>query len=360
MLKVSNVNIDKKTISDSKELTGIFHLMKKNGISNPRSLLPSTSWHKVSFHLKNTYTGFANAIRRVLIEEILVKCMTLQEKDLITDDEFILSDIVLKNINLVPIDQIVGLNDYADKTIFIDKYNNTNNVINVKASDIKIISKSNIKSSKELSIKQLIPDSNITIFTLRPGKNVKILNITLEEGYAKDDASKFSLLDNVSYDILDMIPYDIFKHTGTRSIEYDPKEFSLSFTTCGNITPTMVVDKLYKTLFTKLTTTKDLLLEYKKNGITEKIIDKFELSVLEDVYTYKFIGEYVTLTNMLAQRCYLLDPTILFCSPAIDRYDNEVAIIRLKHPDTHKLLVSAIDACLDDLKILHNELTKKN
>jgi hypothetical protein len=379
LLKVSNVRIERKTAPDSKEMESILSLMVKNGISDPRSMLPSSPWYNISFDLKNTYSGFANAIRRTLIEEMPVKCISFNEDDMSTNDEFILSDILLKNINLLPINQDIDSNKYLTKTISLYKHNDTNKIIDVKASDIQVTTKNTDpeksqqssnklnKKAKEKSHKydnaeendKLIPDANIIIIRLRPNKFVKIPNIIIEEGLSKNNAAKFSLFDNVSYNILDMVPYDIFKHTGTRSISYDPKEFHISFTTCANISPQLVIELLYKTINDKLTKAKNYISEYSITDQTKKYYytEGFEVSVMDNIFTYKFHGEYIMLSNIIAQRCYLLDPTILFCAPAIDRYDNEIAIIRLKHPDTNKLLLSAIDACKQDMNILSDVLT---
>ena len=60
---------------------------------------------------------------------------------------------------------------------------------------------------------------------------------------------------------------------------------------------------------------------------------------------------------MLAQQCYNIDPNILFCAPSIYRYDSEIAIIRLKHPDTNGLLLKAIEMCLKNIEIVRAALT---
>lgn len=401
MLKVEKINITKKSITETKELSEINKLMIKYGIKEPLRMLPQSDWHEVSFNLKNTYAGFANGIRRVLIEELPVVCLSFYEDNLVTDDDFILSDLLVKNINLIPINQEINMEDYDKYDIFLYKYNDTNDIIDVKASDIRVVlsEKKKLKKGsgdKEVIIedeaesnsdeeekekrinkkdkpkyksqtkggvseeRKLIPESNIIIIRLRPGKYIKITHMFLEEGFSKNNASKFSLLNNVKYEPTDMIPYDVNTGTGTRSIEYDPKEFALSFSTCCNIQPHTVIKLVCNTLTERLNRCKEKLLEYMKSDQSKKYYyaEGFEVTIKDDIYYYKYSKEYITLAYMIAQRCFLLDANILYCSPAIDRYDNEIAIIKLKHADSNKLLLKSLDSCLDDIKILKSEFDK--
>lgn len=328
---------------DEKKLDKYISAMKSNGIKNPVDMLPKSKWHSLSFLLTDTYSSMANAIRRVLMEELLVTCLTIDEFTIETDDEFIVSDVLKKNINLLPCNQTYNT---SSKSLSLYKYNKTNKVIDVKA--------------KDLSNKDVVSDLNITICQLRPGKYVKIKNITFEQGYAKDNAAKFSLLDNITYEIVGVEPYDIFKDTGKRSIEYDPTKFRISFTTTGNISIKQTIDLLHDTLIHKLTRARDYLTEYSKTDQNQKYyyVDGFEVTLTEDIYIYKFHNEYVTLANMLAQQCYLLDKNILYCVPSVDRYDNEFAYIKLKHADATKLLINACDECIKDVNKLTSTLKK--
>ena len=404
MLKVEHVKILEKNVKPSKALDDIVEVMKKYGISDPMSMLPKTSWYEISFILKNTYSGFANGIRRALIEELPTKCLHFDEKDIETDDEYILSDLLTKNINLVPILQDIEIDDYADYNIFLYKYNDTNEIIDVKASDIKVVLGNKRKSTKggadsDLDVEDndkdvdlnedshndkdvdvdydkdvvhnnkdkkkksqftsnLIPNSNITVVRLRPGKYLKVTKLSIIEGYSKNSADKFTLISNIKYNIIDMKPNNIYTGTGTRSIEQDPKEFSISFTTSANIHPYNIIKLLCSELQKRLTKCKDKLIQYMKTDQTKKYYydEGFEVTNKDEIYTYKYIGEYITLAYMLAQRCYILDNNVTFCSPAIDRYDNEIAIIKLKHADTNKLLLKAIESCMVDIDILQKEI----
>jgi hypothetical protein len=353
-LKVSDVKITEHNAMENKEIHKFADLMKTNSIVNPLALLPQTPWHVVEFKLSNTYSGFANGLRRVLMEELPVKCLTFEESDIETDDEFILIDVLLRSINSLPISQTVDGSDY-EISLFVENF--TTATMPIKGRDITI----RLDKKNNSDITNLVPDPNITLINLRQGKTLNIKKITIDQGTAKQDAAKFSLLDNITYEILDMEPYDAVAQTGTRSVDYDPKMFNISFTTSGNIQPNQVVNLLCDVVHKKLDTAKENITKYEKYEEKAPIFKYYfseELEVLKDndIFTFKFFREYITLAYMLAQRCYLLDNTIPFCVPTINRYDDEIAIIRLKHPSPDKLLIAACNECIKDIEILRHEL----
>jgi hypothetical protein len=53
---------------------------------------------------------------------------------------------------------------------------------------------------------------------------------------------------------------------------------------------------------------------------------------------------------MIARKCYDLDPNVPFCTSTVERFDSKIGIIRIKHVDPNKLLISAIDACIEDIE----------
>ncbi len=117
MFSVENLSIEKKSINKSDVLDKYVKLMKDQGVhQNGYSLLPKNEWYEVSFELHNSHAGFANGIRRVLVGELEVQSMVVEEKDILTDDEFIagMNDVLVKNIGLIPI--------YQDHGLSVDEY----------------------------------------------------------------------------------------------------------------------------------------------------------------------------------------------------------------------------------------------
>lgn len=360
MLTISNIDVTDFKITKSSELDKFVKIMAKHGITDGYKLLPTSTKHIVKFQMNNTYSAFANAIRRVLTEEIETKSLNVLESNIQCDDEFILgmNDLLMKNLSLVPVYQTGDFIDSFDNyKTFLNVYNNTNDVIDVKVSDIECYSKKNKSTDSLLS--KLVPDSNITLIRLRPGKFLKLTSIVLQSGKACDNYAKFSLLNNVKYAPLDIDPYDQFTKKGTKSIEVDCKQFALEFTTCGNISPHDTISKVVDVLSADLLDIKKKITIY--SGVkldTYYRGEACEVEISDDVYNYKFPGHYITVVCAIAMRCFKLDENILFCSATVERFDSVIGIIRIKHANPNKIVIAAIDACLEDLQILLKSFKK--
>ena len=387
MTKFENIIITEHKINKTKELDKILALMEKIGVENPISLLPSGSWHEVSFDIKESHAGFAHGLYRVLIDELSVICAVVEEENITSDDKFVMDSMyqLLKNINLIPVRQSLTDDELKNYTIQLNKYNNTDDVIDIKASDFVVLNKSESKKKKgsselkkkkgsseynelksDIDIKEIFPEPNTLIIRLRPGHYINIKNLSFERGYQKDDAAKFSLLNNIKYRPVDIIPYNIFaKHgeeKGTRSIEYDCKEFHIEFSTCGNIEPLAVIELLTDKLIKDLTNIKNKVVKYAESKEMKKVYNDegIEIAVENGMYRYKFYDHYLTMMNMISQRCYMLDPSISYCIGAVERFDNEVGLLKLIHGDPNKLIINAIDSCMRDLNNLLNSFKKKD
>lgn len=332
-LSVVNVKVKENAIERNTELVNMAKSVKKHTGKDLFELLPRQPWHDMDFELKGTYAGFANAIRRVMIEEVPVICATVKETAVTTDDEFVkgLMDVLVKNINLLPVRQSLD-KETADKlTIKLNVFNDTSEVIDITAADFKIVpagskpkkkggkvqknksitggdeeTKTSVvyedisggtepvndvpddnavtggadkvelkpvdspiskKTTSDLDIEYVFPNPNITIIRLRPMKYLSIDGLDFEVGQGFENFGKFTLLNNVRYRPMDIEPYDIYTNTGTRSAEHDCTHFSLGFTTAGNIMPKDVIKNVVNYLRTNLLGLK------------------------------KFVGEYTTITN---------------------------------------------------------------
>lgn len=483
MLKIDKLSIEEKTVRKSKELDAFVSSIIKHKLhSDPDSLLPSAPYHVVSFNLLDTNIGFANDIRRTLVEGIDVVAADLDDSKIKTDDEFIFgtSDVLIKNINLLPVNQDLDFDEMKKYTVYLLVANKTAEIIDVNASDfivghIEDVRKKNTaklqkdlgdpslhKKAAELSkhlsgkkakkpmkkgggkakkgaeesgededgdtkkedeivdevvddipeekeeveekhtekhidkhgkkkthtrhsmaddlevstgttkiteamlnraysgreksimdIKKIFPNPNICIARLRPGKSLYIEAISFVVGKGSESMAKFSLLNNVQYQPINVTPFDIFTGKGQRSSTYSPKDFHIGFTTAGNIKPKDVIKKTVQALT-------DALLDIKKHvetyaGIEHKKYyssDDLIVTIKDDVLSYKFMKHYYTPISMIAKKCFLIDPNVLFCTSGVERFDTSPGIIRLKHSEPNKLLFKAIDGCIGDLKIL--------
>ena len=349
-ISVVNIKINKQSIKETPELTKLIETINKNQDIDARNLLPKASWYHVEFQLNNTYVGFANGIRRMLVEELPVYCLTIDDADIETDDEFILNDMLTKNLNLLPIIQEIknanDLDTIDDIKAHLDIHNNTNEIIDVLSGDIKISGTSVI-------------DKNIILYRLRPGRFLKMKKIYVVRGFSKYNAAKFSLFNNIRYRPLDHKPFDIKNNTGERSIKVDPTSFFFSFTTCGNIEVETVFKLLHSQLITRLNRILESFKEYaKESGKKYYITANLTVSNEDDIYLYKIPNEYITLSTMIAQKCLLRNPQIAYVAANIERYDNEVAMIKIRDLNANKILIAATMECIDDVNYLYKELTR--
>jgi hypothetical protein len=438
---ISNLKIENQKQQKTPELDAIVKVMEKHGVKNPYDLLPKSIKHKVSFTLNNTFSAFANALRRTLVDDIPTYSMHVEEKDVVTDDEFVsgISDVLIKNLALTPIMQ----SDDIMKTheLYLYVHNTTTEIIDVKARDIQIVPKSSKKkkggaekkaakkkktdtasksdtadnseveseveddnedktttpetevepesetdnpdtentedaNEKDENIEDnpdsetenthkdkttnkpitksnsnvLLPDDNILLIRLRPGKYLKIRNIVITQGTAAIDAGRFTLLNNVMYEPLDVTPYDQFTGKGTRSIEHDCKSFALGFTTRGNIEPKEVMEKAHKKMSTCLLDIKNKIKTYSEAnaGIYYNNQD-CEVTIKDEVYTFKFLNHYISELLMIAMCCYKLDDNIPYCTATVERYDSLIGILKIKHANVISVLIKSIETCQKNL-----------
>lgn len=360
-ITISNTSINEISISKNPGLNKYYELMKRYGTNDAHLLLPQTPHHRVKFTLENTTSSFANGIRRCLIDEIPTDGLTFDDKSFSSDDEFILKEVLVKNINLIQCKQ-----DAHEFHISLYKYNDTSDVIDVKASDLKITHTARATDEKksnttddlnQIPITELVPNPNFNIISLRPTKFVKINTIYVINGKNKDDAGCFSLLANVSYEPVDIIPYKP-DGTGQRSISHDCKKFNLSYDTTGNISPYMVMNKCCDELITRSEKCRESLYEYNKSDLSKKFYDMHGLKVkiINGNHEYHFKGEYITLAYMFAHKCFELDKNILRAVPTVERYDNEVGIIKIIHADPTKILIDSITSIIADVKKLKTSI----
>jgi DNA-directed RNA polymerase subunit L len=352
-IEIKNLEIKEKSFKQQNDkLKNIIKIMKEyDDKIDPIELLPKSSNYYVKFHINKSYSGLSNAIRRCLITEIKVQCLDVEMNEIKTDDEFIISDALIKNINLIPINQ-----NYETKELELELYikNNTNQMIDVYMSDFILYTDK--KNKVQGDITELIPEINIPIVKLSPNKYIHIKHFKIIEGYNKDDASKFTLLNNVSYKPLDLSPYDNFTKLGDKSINSNPKSFEISYLTKANIEPKQVMIKCCNTLISRLEDFYNLIKNYIKNIGDDNFYgdEKLEVTRNEDFYIYKCLNEYLTLGNLISQKIYLLDETILYTASTVERLDTEKMIIKVKHIEPDKILQDAINSCIKDLKDVKN------
>ncbi len=158
-------------------------------------LLPNEPYQTVSFTLANTNSSMANAIRRVLVNELPIWSLQANISSINTDDDFIIPDELATKIKSVPISQeqvnkvleVDGAEknikfniDFESKRSGEDHYIRTNHIVPVSA-DIPIR-----------------PLTETQLYKIRDGRSLK-MEMKLECGYAYNNAAAYSPIPMPSY-----------------------------------------------------------------------------------------------------------------------------------------------------------------
>ena len=394
---ISEVKTAKKHLEHNEKLKKLLAAMKAHDI-NGEQYLPKAEYETCGFRLSKSCPGMANAIRRIWVSEIPTQCLHITQyadpdqpgmpSAIYTDDEFIrgTTDVVIKNINAIPIMQDV---DFSKYKFYLYIVNQTHEVINVRASDIrsrfaagkpskiitgglpigkKIVEGDAVPSlftvpseiiyeeKNAINITAVIPNPNITIARLRPGKTIFISDFVFETGISLFDACKFTLLNSVIYRINE--PH--FTDGGERSITHLPSDFYLEFTTAANISAKSVMQKTFAVLIEYMHRIKKTIAAIDMSALMFFSNDEVSVSCVAGLYTYKFKKHGFTSIVLLAQQCMRQDPQIAFCSGNVDTYntrnttleDIRVGVLKLKHLEPVRLINAAVDATIAEINQL--------
>lgn len=346
-IKIKNIKLDEisynnKNYKDFEKIVEYVKLIKPNY----KKFLPEKSKHRIQFEITNTVSDFANCIRRFLMEEIMIYSVEVNADNITTDDKFILNDHLKKIIELIPLQQ--QLTDIDNLKISLSIKNTTDDIMTIYSRDIKFTN----SKGKELVTEDYF-NGNIPIIKLRSDKMLSINNITIVKGCGKQDSGKFSPLANISYEILDVVPFEesIYKKKGESSLNSNPTHFKMSYTTYGNIKINKIMDLCCDEISTRLNTIHKELLNINSN-------DSIYFSSLVNLKTYNEMkiftlkGEFWTIANVIARYCYLEFPSIKFVCASISHPSNEEAMIKIIHSNSIKLLLTAIKNILADIDIL--------
>jgi DNA-directed RNA polymerase subunit L len=346
MVNVKNVKIvDLPFESDDKNFQRCVEYIK---LIDPdyKKYFPTKSKQKLSFELVDANVDLANTVRRFLIDEIPILSMDVDINDIKTDDKFILQDYFKKNIELIPINQDLS---YDKLTISLQLVNNSDNNIPVYAKYISI------KDAKGKQLKTSDYFSNtIIIYNLRPMCEININKINIVSGLGKHDSGKFIPLANISYEILDVKPVVQVKYnvSGKSSLNSNPTQFSISMTNHRNTSTKKIMITCCTLIINKFNTIYKELEEIKDTSVYFSTTMNIETK--EDIKIFHFIGEYWTIANILSRYCYIIDNEISFVCASIIHPSIEESMVKIKHQQPKKILMSAIKKIINDITVIKN------
>lgn len=298
--------MNSKELAKSRDDQVVMNVMIKNVIIT--KIRDNPSWEKiklkyrrfmpatlkpvhVSFELHNVTTSFANAIRRTLLSECLVKCMTFNLSAYTSTNPYMLNDFVLNRLEFVPINQMTVTND------MIFKLSITNNIktrlahVNQRYDRVerdygKLTDDENKQKEKDLKdaenpqsisvysgdikfhenspkkLDRLPFNETFTLATLDEGTSIEISSISIIEGFGYNH-SRHSLTHLASGVPLDQIPLDLHTGEGVPSGLANPQIHLIKFTTNGIMDPHQIITYACKSIEERLLFIRNLHDEFK-------------------------------------------------------------------------------------------------
>lgn len=300
-------------------------------------LIPKLHKQTLTFDLVDSNEAFANAIRRVFVDELETKAMDFSIHDLHTDDKNILPANIQHRIQMIPLIQSVP-DDMVFKLTVVNK-----------SRDIQMVYASDIVSKQSGGRSWF--NTNIPICTLRPNRYLSIQNIKVHSGVGSDN-SVFSL-GSFSYKCIDV---DFSKP----SLSQDLTKFRIGLRTNGNIELVDMVSNIASNLKLRIKEIQMLIDNYQattEENTPAKMLNT-KLYIIKNtkaskdgdaVYEIHIDKEYHTIGNILAKYAYIEDNTLDFVAYKLSHVLAHKAVVMIKSPEYKKIIHAAIDRFVDDV-----------
>jgi len=329
-MEVTNIKIVENTI---KYKDTIFESL----LEDNKHLFPVNNHKTISFELLNSNTELANAIRRVITNELEVKLLQVNINDIKTDDKYILSDIIKDRIESIPINQNIP-DDYIFK---LSITNNTLDIHDVNSSDLLLMNykkNTNELFNQNMKICYLNSNKYITINDIHVNKNTGFYN------------GKYSLC-TVNYEIINTD----FK---IASLNNDNTDFKMSIKTNGNIEPIEIIKSVVLNLEKRLKIIESYIIEYNKiyNSSDIQLVDTNNVYIIKnyDLFSYYINNESHTIGNLLVKYIYNIDNNIELINYSIPHPSKHQVIINIKHTEHNSIILKSIKNIIKDLHVFQS------
>ena len=320
----------------------------KQIIDNNKHLLPNMNKESVSFNILNSNEAFANALRRVFVNELPTKCLNIDMHNIVTSDKFILNDNIIERIKLISLHQNIDMNT----TFSLNITNDTNEIINIYTKDL--INKNKNDKTKYFNL-------NIQICSLRPNRYLNINNVKPDINYGYNNA--IYTMGSFKYEVINTdfnIP----------SLQNTLKDFSLEFINNSNISIKNLINLLHETLYIRLKKIQDYINDYdieknsddinkinndiyiiKNNNILDTNLIDTSLSDVHfnNLYEIHIKNECHTIGNLITKYVYLQLPSIELINYRLHHPLSRRLIITIKHSDYKKIINESINGIIKDL-----------
>ena len=321
-------NINEFTLISDK-LSPYINLIKKHNLcDDPESLIDDSKRYNIKIVIRNTYSAFANEIRRIVIDELCVYYLETHQYNVKTNDEHLITIRMMQNLKMVPINQDVN-------NSLVLKLNVTNNT-----ADIMTVYSSNITNEH----KNLYINGKIPLCKLQPGRYLKIDPIKISSCTNFEDGSGGNLIANVKYKTLTESKSNNLNTTFT--------DFELEFTTLGNIYPDRIFNMIKEVFMRKINLFDEFIKSYNNQPVfsddDENSIKKSS-SELGDNIIINFKHGY-HIGKVIAQQCYVLDAdNVPFVICKLGNSSSDDFTLVLTHSDGISLINTAVEKIKSDI-----------
>ncbi len=329
-----------------------------------QTLLPPPE-KKITFEIHNTDACMANGLKRAITDEIPIVSFTCTIDSITTTDRKLrpLVTSIIKRIQLIGINQEFATNSES-LLISLHVENDTHDIIRVTSGHIiiksghpqKIMAGGKVKSNQIMNITDYFSDK-IGICELDPGKNLHIESITFITNRNYELAIG-GLVHSFIYVPTQFEELLLSTYKGTKklpsSLETHPTIYRLGFTLNHvSMKPETIVKLACNELLRRFTQVKKEIQESDGEVPYYSPINILEITQPHLTH-YKIFNESWTMGNFLAWYGYNIDVSIDFIAAANEHALIHTIIIKIQHQDHQKVLMSAIDNIITDLKVVHD------
>lgn len=265
------------------------------------NLCPQFPASITTFLIDNVNAPISNALRRVIANEMVVKCLDCELSDIDTDNEFIIHEMIQLRLRMLPLQQSckVGAKFTLDVT------NKSLELIDVKSKDLK---------GPFVAFNQ-----NITLFTLAANKYCKITCKVVEAvGYMVGYGGAVMGVNTAS------IPQSM-EDCEQSSSSTNVTKWMVKFTNNGTTQPQIIIKEAIQNIINRL------------RGITYDFITEDNTSVL------LINNETETIGSMLLKQIIDLNPTIEYVTV---NQVNRVVKLRIIIANPERTLKIAVDSLI--------------
>lgn len=290
-----------------------------------KHLAPTTlTSERCTFTIHNCSNAVSNAIRRTIMCELKVAYLHTEYEDIVTDDPFIIPEMIQKRMRMIPLLQ----NTPPDTKFSLDITNNTLDVLDVKT-------KSLIRGKPYF-------DETITILSLQPGKSLKLsARVASEYGYIPH-YGMCALAFNATSICKDVTPSNMYDEAAESKSHFsDPRVWEITFNTNGTMPSKQIVTSACSNIIDRLKSVLSLLYTMAHN---------------DNQYVLTIYGDSDTIGNLLIKTIDELYPDVEAATYSASAIERAVTLRVIYGDDINTLYKNAIEHLIETFKSIMEQI----